>query len=816
MLLSLCSLSGCAKKRASLEQMYQEARLDFQQGFTDEPLKLAETGYAESIRYPDLNWKFRVLTAEALNRDKEFSRSLELLQSDPPTNTTNEILLRRRLAQAFASCSLKQYTDAEKLLTQAEVLTGGEHDKKAELDYIRGRCELSKNEWKDAAKYFRSITEQNVATDPFLKAYALASLGWATKQDLEYEEAIDWYSQCLAVANSLPAPPLQEQALGNIGTIYAELRDLPNARKNSEEAEKLASQWGVRADDQRWLLDLGLTEWSQGQTGAAEKSLTSSLDIARKLKNGDIQAKSLHNLTLIALDQGHIELAKEHHKEAFDLGLKGDDLQQWQLDQARIFFAQNKYAAAMDILQELLQQLEGEDRQSGKIRYLLRWSAQVEIARVYAAQGDVVEANTWFQHSIDTIEEAAHKLKREEFRTSIRDNFPVFDDYVAFLIRQKQYDKALQIAQSGRARTLLQDEDGPRHVENTKVWLAKIQQYLRRNNSVLLSYFASKNECYLWALTGRQLRLSPLGITGPHLDALIDSYKREIQDHTPMSASSASSKLFQILVQPAIDLVPKGTHIMIVADSAIYSINFETLISSREGDHYWIEDVDIQNVSSINLLITPGRKRSSTKDLLLIGAPTQADPEFAELPNAEQEMKSVSQHFSPPEVTSFAGENATPDSYVNGSPGMYKYIYLATHGSANAREPLQSAIILSKNPEGGFKLLARDIISPKLHLNAQLVTISACEGAGTNVQSLEGLLGLEWAFMKAGAHQVVAALWDEDDAITPQLMDDFYAQIKQGKSASEALRHSKLKIINAGGKYAIPYYWASLQLYTGS
>lgn len=796
--------------------MYKEAHLSYWQGYTDQPLKLAEAGYAESASYPDLNWKFRVLTAEVENRAGKFSRSVELLQPDPPVNTAQDILLRRRLAQAFAFCSLKQYTEAEERFTQAEALTSDEHNKKAQLDYIRGRCEFSKNDWKKAAEYFRSIAEQDGAVDPFLKAYALASLAWAAKQDLEYEEAIDWYSQCLAIDRSLHAPLLEEQALGNMGTIYADLRDLPNARKNSEEAEKLASQLAISTDDQKWLLDLGLVEWSQGQIGVAEKSLNGSLAIARKLKNKDIEAKSLHNLTLIALAEGHIELAEKYHQEASDLGLEGYNLQQWQLDQTKILAAQGKYAAAVPMLRKLLQQFEDEDRQSGRARYLLRWSAQIEIARVYAAQDDVVEANTWFQHSIDTMEEAINKRKLEEFRTAIRDNFPIFDDYVAFLISQKRYDRALQIAQLDRAKTLLQDEDAPRHVENAKVWLAKIQQYLRRNNSVLLSYFASKNECYLWTVTGSQLRLSPLGITGPHLDALIDSYHREIQDHTPMSASSASSKLFQILVQPAMNLVPKGTHIMIVADSAIYSVSFETLISPGGGDHYWIEDVDIQNVSSINLLIAPARKRSPTKGLLLIGAPTQADPQFPDLPNAGQEMKSVSRHFSPPEVTIVSGKDAIPDSYTNGSPSGYKYIHFATHGSANAMKPLQSAIILSMNSKHSFKLLAQDIISPKLHLNAQLVTISACEGAGTNIQSLEGLLGLEWAFMKAGAHQVVAALWDQDDAITPQLMDDFYAQIKLGKPASEALRHSKLKILKAGGKNATPYYWASLQLYTGS
>jgi CHAT domain-containing protein len=100
-------------------------------------------------------------------------------------------------------------------------------------------------------------------------------------------------------------------------------------------------------------------------------------------------------------------------------------------------------------------------------------------------------------------------------------------------------------------------------------------------------------------------------------------------------------------------------------------------------------------------------------------------------------------------------------------------------------------------------------------LNADLVTISACEGAGTSVQSLEGLLGLEWAFLRAGAHQVVAALWDMDDEVTPGLMNDFYDQLTHGHSAAVALRHAKLALLHAGGTHASPYYWASLQLFTG-
>ena len=695
-------------------------------------------------------------------------------------------------------------------------MVGDQRDKAIELLYVRGRCGIFNQKWDDAAYYFNSIVEAGPISDPFLRAYVPANLGWSARMKLQYEESVDWYLKALSAARSAGATHLEQNVLGNLGSLYEELRDFPNARSNVLAAEKLAEQQKDSASEQRLLIDLGHIQQVEGQSGAAEQSFNRALDIATRLNNNDVAARALLNLSVIKLEQKKFDLAGKFLRQASDLHLEGELLEHWKLNQAKLLAAQGEYAQAIASLFQQLHDIEEADKQNHSAQYLLRWYVQAELAHDYAAKNNAEEAEKWFQRGIDTVEEAASKMKHEEYRTDIRDNMPVFDDYVAFLISQKQYDKAFQIAQLGRARTLMPDVDGPRRPVNTQAWVAAIQQYLRRNHAVLLSYFASNKDCYLWTLTGTQLRLSPLGIPGPDLDTLIDSYKAAIQRHAPLAESSAAKKLFQVLVQPAGDLIPKDAHIVIMADSKIYSLNFETLISPQGGDHYWIEDVDIQNASSIDLLVRPNRKRSASRGLLLIGAPAQADPHFVELPNAPQEMESVGRHFSPSEITSFSGKDATPGAYMNASPGLYKYIHLATHGSANAMEPLKSAIILSTGPDGGFKLLASDIISPKLRLNAQLVTISACEGAGTNVQSLEGLLGLEWAFMRAGAHQVVAALWDVNDAITPELMGDFYAQLKQGKPASEALRHSKLKLLEAGGKYATPYYWASLQLYTGS
>ena len=60
-----------------------------------------------------------------------------------------------------------------------------------------------------------------------------------------------------------------------------------------------------------------------------------------------------------------------------------------------------------------------------------------------------------------------------------------------------------------------------------------------------------------------------------------------------------------------------------------------------------------------------------------------------------------------------------------------------------------------------------------LKLNAQLVTLSACETAlGKKVEG-EGVRGLSTAFLFAGAKNVIASLWKVSDESTAQLMIEF-------------------------------------------
>ena len=77
-------------------------------------------------------------------------------------------------------------------------------------------------------------------------------------------------------------------------------------------------------------------------------------------------------------------------------------------------------------------------------------------------------------------------------------------------------------------------------------------------------------------------------------------------------------------------------------------------------------------------------------------------------------------------------------------------------------------------------------------------------------------MGLSWAFLRAGAHNVIGALWEVSDASTPQLMDKLYDGLNRGQDPASALRAAKLSLLHSDSVFKKPYYWAPFQLYAGS
>ena len=106
-------------------------------------------------------------------------------------------------------------------------------------------------------------------------------------------------------------------------------------------------------------------------------------------------------------------------------------------------------------------------------------------------------------------------------------------------------------------------------------------------------------------------------------------------------------------------------------------------------------------------------------------------------------------------------------------------------------------------------ILTADEISRLDLKNTRLVVLSACETAKGHIDDVEGVLGLQRAFKKAGAGTIIMSLWKVPDMATSILMTSFYEHLLQGKDARTALKEARKHLMNQNEAYKNPYYWAA-------
>ncbi|QHT70237.1 CHAT domain-containing protein [Rhodocytophaga rosea] len=137
----------------------------------------------------------------------------------------------------------------------------------------------------------------------------------------------------------------------------------------------------------------------------------------------------------------------------------------------------------------------------------------------------------------------------------------------------------------------------------------------------------------------------------------------------------------------------------------------------------------------------------------------------------------------------------------------YNYIHIATHGFVNGQYPELSGLLFaqdSTSEEDGI-LYTGEIYN--LALQAELVTLSACETGLGKLAKGEGIIGLTRALLYAGAKNVVVSFWKVPDNSTAELMGSFYKALLSGKSKGAALQQAKMKMI-ANKDYSHPFFWA--------
>jgi CHAT domain-containing protein len=809
---------GCKREtQAKPDVVFSEIEKKFIAGDLPHAREQSQEAYQrfEGSR-PDWAAAFRIELGKVLIYQGENGAALTLLQQPLPVQSDLESQVKRNIYLSIAEARLGHLDQAEQTLQAAERQCP-EGTLRAEVVSIRGSIELDKGNLDDAERAFQAdLAGARRNGDRYIQTRALMNLGVVALQEEHYEDALVRFGDASTIARSIGAKMMLEKAVGNLGWVYYRTGDFQRSLINSKEAEKQASELGSVKDQVIFLSSAGLSEYRLGDLEAARSFYEQALGLAQSTQHQEVIEDSHVYLGFLLLRLNQLDAAAAHIRETTSIvGLRKYDRAglRLMLLEALLFDKRGDQQTAIKTLLDLHE--HAADIPS------MRWEAESTLAHIYMEAGQPGEAGRWFQRSIETFRRQRSSLKNVESTLPFLENAnDIYADYTGFLVREHKTDEALRVLDQSRAEALAdglhlsrpQQERQSSQGLNARSIAARVQ-------ATILVYSLRPKSSYLWVVTPARQQFYQLSGSETIVPLIQLHTKAILASKDVLSQPAAAGRsLYNELVEPAQGLIKKGSKVFIVGDEALSGLNFETLQTPGDDSHYWIEDVTITNAKSLQLLSVKQAEGPQYADrrILLMGDPVYRKDEYAELPNASSEIKEVASHFSSDHRVVLTGAQASPEAYQLSKAGQFSYIHFVAHGTANMTVPLDSSVVLSSNRDDAtiYKLYARDIL--KQNLNADLVTVSACNGSGVRNYSGEGLVGLAWAFLRAGSHHVIGAMWEVSDVSTPLLMDRLYGELAKGSRPDAALRSAKLAMIHSDGVFRKPLYWAPFQLYSGA
>ncbi len=331
----------------------------------------------------------------------------------------------------------------------------------------------------------------------------------------------------------------------------------------------------------------------------------------------------------------------------------------------------------------------------------------------------------------------------------------------------------------------------------TSMQLKHIQALVPADEAVLQFYYQG-DEFYAFILTSDGLQSTKLDKKG--LEEQIRSFREAIEKREER-ALALGQGLFDRLIRPLEKSLTRN-NLLIVPHGALHYLPFTAL---HDGTAYLIDRFALRSLPSASVLKFIRPMPGKTDAILVLGNPDLGDPRL-DLPNAQIEAEDIARRAT--KATLLVRGKAT-ETLFKQNAADFSYIHIASHGEFESATPLNSALLLARDADNDGMLTVSKLYT--LRLNADLVTLSACETGLGKIASGDDVVGLTRGFLYAGSSSVVASLWKVDDLATSELMTGFYANLKK-INKRDALRQAQLATKK---KFPHPYFWAAFYL-TGS
>jgi CHAT domain-containing protein/Flp pilus assembly protein TadD len=667
--------------------------------------------------------------------------------------------------------------------------------------------------------------------------------GMAQSLSVLGEIALDRGDYLLAETHLRDAVEILEEVLPNSEALSGALHDLGRAAKESGNFVKAEGYYLKALDIQQRLApsgemvagtlgELGALARAKGDVPKANAYLVRSLAIIERVApNSQDHANVLHELALLRRSGGDTESADRYMAASLDavehqvLELGGGSTAQTEFSARQAYYYRDYLGTLLDRGQynRAFAVLE-----RSRARLLLTMLAQRDLVVDKDLPSEIVRMRKANENAYNETQEELSKLNSDKDGGRI--------ESLLSRLHELSTEREQLIDSIRKASPRFADLKYPRPLDVNAV------RDILDAGTILVSFSVCEDRTALFVVrpTGVEPGLSvfTLPVGERTLKAQVQELRKLILARRTAKDSllmARARELYDELFGSAEAVLSGGDRLLVVPDGPLQLLPFQALL--RDSGEYLVEWKPVSTVVSATVFAELKRARrdeAKPVELVAFGDPhyprqgrgvsqstvdveVQSSVErglsLSPLPFSRKEVENVIALY-PNRSKTYLGEEATEERAKSLGKDV-RYIHFAVHGLLDQRFPLNSALVMSipDKPTVGKDngLLQAWEIFEQMRLDADLVTLSACNSGLGEELSGEGLLGLTRAFQYAGARSILSSFWSVDDLRTMELMTEFYSQLQAGATKEKALQAAQLKLLHSRAASS-PYYWAGFTL----
>jgi CHAT domain-containing protein/Tfp pilus assembly protein PilF len=678
-----------------------------------------------------------------------------------------------------------------------------------------------------------------------------------------YDLALEYLEKSLPVKQELNDKIALAKSINNIGEIYTRRAEYAKALEYFKRSISLKDEAGDRADTAPTYNNIGMVKREQGNYTEALENFNKALGISEAVGDKNTMVDSLYAIALVEKLQGKYQQSLQTSERARLLALELNEPESlWELstlmgedyralnqpDKAR-----RSFEDAVTVIEDLRSRVAGSEQEQQRFFEKKIWPYQ-EMIKLLVAEKKWNEALTFAERAkarvlLDVLQSgrvSITKAMRPEEKAREQKLLSEMTSLNAQIIREES-SKQPDAPRLAGLRARLQKARLEREAFETNLYAAHPELKIQRGQSqpirpeemrdllpddktALLEYALTESNVYLFVLTRNNgsvdVRAYTLQTNAKELAESAEAFRRSLAERNLDFRSNARA-LYDRLLGPAQKQLEGKTSLIIVPDAVLWGVPFQALRSPK--DKYLIEDYATSYAPSLTVLremmLRPRAKKAAPANanslLLAFGNPTVGtqtservrytlmDSQLPPLPEAEKQVRALSELYGPAQSEVYTGAAASEDK-AKAKADRFRVLQFATHAVLNDSNPMYSYVVLSQ-PVGGAEdglLEAWEMMN--LNLNAEMVVLSACETARGRIGAGEGVIGMTWALFVAGSPVTIASQWKVESASTTELMLEFHRALRAQNaraSKAQAMQAAALKLLKSGD-YQHPFYWA--------